>query len=695
MSASNVASRRNIVLIGHGGVGKTALAERILFTFGATTRIGVTTEGSSHLDFEPEEVKRGSTLKTAVFDFSNKSFSHTIIDTPGSSSFIVDTMCALRAADVAVLVVGAVSGLKVQGEKAWNLAVNEGTARAVFINELDKERASVTTALEAAKNALGLTPVMLQLPIGSEHDLKGVVDLITMKAYLTGGDGKTSTGAIPDEVKSEAEEAHTALVESIAETDDALVEKYLEGQELSEDELFSALKSAIARGDMVPGFCGSAETGVGTVALVDAIDNFFPSPVERTAYKCVGDDGEEADVSPDPNGPFAGVVFKTFADPFTGQVSLVRVVTGTLKSDDTVHNPNAGTDERVGKLHVQLGKEQKAVSAVGPGEIVAIVKLKDTRTGHTLCSSAKPTQLVGFEFPESAINYAIEPKSKGDEDKIVSAVEKMALEDPGLCFRRDASTSEMLISGAGQNHIEIALQRIQRKFKVEVLLKEPQVPYRETITRTAEAQGKHKKQSGGRGQYGDCWLRIKPRARGEGFAFNNEIFGGSIPRNYIPAVEKGVVETMAGGIIAGYQMVDVECSVYDGSYHSVDSSDMAFKIAAAKGFRAAVEKAGPVLLEPVMVAEISAPEDTTGDVIGDLNSRRGKVLNMEAKGQTQIIRAEVPLAEMLTYAPNLRSMTADRGSFHLEFHSYEQVPAHIADKLIEELKKKKEEAEGS
>ena len=479
----------------------------------------------------------------------------------------------------------------------------------------------------------------------------------------------------------------------MAETNDELVEKYLEGNEITQDELLGALRSAFARGAIVPAFCGSAATLAGVHALVEAFDNYFPSPLERVPYKAKTGENETKEVAADPDGPLAAIVFKTFADPFTGQVSLARMVSGTLKSDETVRNINSDTDERVGKLFEQFGKEQKQIEAAVAGDVFAMVKLKDTRTGHTLTSAAKPVELVGFDFPRSAINYAIAPKTKGDEDKIHSAIEKMSVEDPSIRFHRDSSTHEMLISGTGQNHVEITLQRIQRKFKVEVVLNEPKVPYQETITKQSEAQGRHKKQSGGRGQFGDCWLRIRPLPRGTGFEFKNDIFGGSIPRNYIPAVEKGVVETMARGYLAGYPMIDVECSVYDGSYHPVDSSDMAFKIAAAKGFKIALEKAGPVLLEPIMVAEVICPDESTGDIIGDLNSRRGKVLSMEAKGHSQSIRAEVPLAEMLSYAPSLRSMTADRGSFSMEYRGYEEVPAHIAEKIIAGAKREKGEEE--
>jgi len=678
----NPEQRRSIAFIGHSGVGKTALAEQLLFSLGKTTRVGKTTDGSSHLDFEPEEIKRGTTLKTSAFDFTDKQLSMTIIDTPGSSSFIIDTQCALRGADAALLVVGATSGIRVQGEKGWVLAEREGIARAIFINEMDKERATFESALESVKTALEIEPVVVQLPIGAAIDFKGVIDLISMKAIYLDEQKKVVVEAIPEAMVSQAEEARSRLIEQVVETDDTLLEKYLDGATVSEEEIRSALKSGFAQGDLFPVFCGSAETANGITLLEDAFRDLFPSPLERSPYQKHVSEGKTADVTPETEAPFVGIIFKTFADPFTGQVSLMRVVTGALNSDETVYNSTTQSNERVGKLHLQLGKEHEAVDSVGVGGIVAITKLKHTHTGDTLCALTDHLELTGFNFPESCISFAIEPKNRGDEDKILSAVDKISTEDPAICVKRDPSTHETIISGMGQNHIEITLERIKRKFGVELEIHSPKVPYREAITRQAEAQGKHKKQSGGRGQYGDCWLRIKPLAGDEDFGFHNEIFGGSIPKNYIPAVEKGVIEAMSHGVLAGFPMVGVDCTVYDGSYHAVDSSDLAFKLAASKGFKIAVEKAGPVLLEPVMHVEITVPDEATGDIIGDLNGRRGKVISMDAKGHNQIIKAEVPLAEILTYAADIRSITADRGSFHLEYHGYQRVPSHIADKVI-------------
>ena len=659
------------------------MADSIIFCAGAVTRIGRTTDGSSQFDFEPEEVKRGSTLKTSVFDFTYDSKSFSLLDTPGSTNFIADTISALRAADTAILVAGAVSGIKVQGEKAWKIAGEQRLARAIFVNEMDKERADFDLALDTISACLDIKPVVLQLPIGAEQNFSGVIDLISMEAFTSGKDGLQVKVEIPSDMIDDAQVARQELVEAVAEVEDALLEKYLEGESISRNELVAALRRGICSGALTPVLCGSAETTGGVEALLGVCAEYFPSPLKRIPFLCETE-GKIAELSAS-DSDFTGLVYKTFADTFAGKISLVRVVCGSLHSDETVYNPQTGAVERVGKLHIQQGKEQLAVDSVGAGQIVAIAKLKDTKTGHTLCAESNKRKLTDIEFPESCISFAVDPKSRGDEDKMFGSIQKMSIEDPSITVHRDPVTHEVLVSGMGQEHVDITLEKMKRKFNVEVVAHAPKVPYRETITASAEAQGKHKKQSGGRGQFGDCWLRIKPRGRGEGFQFKSEIFGGAIPKNYIPAVEKGVVEAMAAGFLAGFPMVDIEATVYDGSFHAVDSSDLAFKLAAAKGFRNALEKAHPVLLEPLMKAELVVPDDVTGDVIGDLNSRRGKVISMSAKGHSQIITAEVPMAEMLTYARDLRALTADRGSFHLEFQSYQEVPVHIADKVIEEV----------
>lgn len=669
---------RAIALIGHSHAGKTALGEALLFLSGATTRIGKTVDGTSHFDFEPEEVKRGCSLSTAVYSTQAHDGSFTLLDTPGSSSFIFDTVTALRAADAALLVASGAVGVKTQGEKAWRAACEEGLPRAVFVNELDRERASLESAVEHIRRACDVHPVPITIPVGTESQFAGVIDVLG-QCYLHGD------SAEPVELTPEQEDiaasARRNLLEAVAETDESLLERYVSGEELSDDEVRDAFCRAFARGDIVPLFCGAAQTRVGLRALLNCINRYFPAAASR-AYRTT--EAENATVNCDPDGPFAGIIFKTFADPFMGQVSLVRVVSGRLRSDQSVLNSTTGAHERVGKLHIQLGKEQRAVDEAVAGEIVAIAKLKETHTGDTLCLDTHPVQLVGFSIPEGAVSYAAEPRSRADEDKLFAAVARLTAEDPAIHVHRDPATNETLISGLGQDHVEITLERVKRKFNVDMILHAPKVPYRETITRRAEGQGKHKKQSGGRGQYGDCWLRLSPLPRGEGFVFENEVFGGAIPKNYIPAVQKGVEEAMEHGPLGGFPMVDIRCVVYDGSYHAVDSSDMAFKIAASKGFKSVVEKAGAVLLEPIMLADIVVPDDTTGAVMGDLNSRRAKVLQIDAEGHSQLIRAEAPLAEMLTYAQTLRALTADRGSFHLELRGYDEVPAHVAQRVLSE-----------
>ncbi|MCC6933417.1 MAG: elongation factor G [Deltaproteobacteria bacterium] len=688
-------ARRNIAVIGQSGIGKTPLCEYLLNITGNSTRIGKTVDGSSHFDFEPEEVKRNSTLKTSVYDFSHQNISYSIIDTPGSSTFVVDTAYAVRAADVALLVIGAISGVKVQGKKAWKSATKEGIARAMFVSELDHENACYENALEAVKSGLGVNVAPLQYPIGSEHTFQGVVDLMTMRAYVKEGGKWFVTSDIPAEVKDDVDKARTALIESISETDEKLLEKYLEGGDISADELLAALKSGFAAGAIIPLFIGSPDTGLGIDALLDAMRTLFPSPLGRKPYQIKAKDGTLSDIAIGAEQKLVAQVFKTFADPFTGQISMVRVISGTINSDETVLNPRTETVERVGKLQIQQGKEHKPIAAAGPGSIVSIMKLKDTKTGDTLCAQDAPRQVASITIAAGCMSFAIEPKSRGDEEKISSAIEKIMAEDPSISMHREIATSETLVTCMGQQHIDITVERIKRKFNVEVVLHPPKVPYRETIKGQAEAQGKHKKQSGGRGQYGDCWLRIKPLKTGENFAFHNEIFGGAVPKNYVPAIEKGVMEAMGNGYLAGFPMVKVDCAVYDGSYHEVDSSDMAFKIAASKGFKIAVSKASPILLEPTMAVEVTVPDDVTGDIIGDINVRRGRILGMEPDGAMQVIKAEVPLAEMLTYAADLGAMTSDRGSFTMDMRGYEEVPAQVALKVIADnaSRKKAEEEE--
>ena len=692
---TNAELRRNVVIIGQSGLGKTPLCEHLVNITGNSTRIGKTNDNSSHFDFEPEEVKRNSTLKTAVYDFPYQNLSFSIIDTPGSSTFIVDTAYAVRAADVAVLLVGAVSGLKVQGKKAWKCATKEGIARAIFVSEISHENARLETALEAIKSSLGINPAVMHYPLGSEEQFQGVVDLLSMRAYKKDGEKWYSTSALPSEYQEEVNKARIALIESVSETDEKLLEKYLDGQEISAEELLRTLKSGFAAGQIVPLFIGSPESGLGIDAFLEAVRDIFPSPLERKPFQIKSADGSLADVRIGADEKLILQIFKTFADPYTGQISLARVITGTVNNDETVLNPRSETNERLGKIQVQQGKEHKPIAAAGPGSIISILKLKDTKTGDTLCAPELPRTITNIAAPVGCMSYAIEPKSRGDEEKIATAIEKIMLEDPAISTHRELATGETIITCMGQQHIDITVERIKRKFNVEIILHPPKVPYRETIKGQAEAQGKHKKQSGGRGQYGDCWLRVKPLKSGDNFQFHNEIFGGAVPKNYVPAIEKGVAEAMENGYLAGFPLVNIDVTVYDGSYHEVDSSDMAFKIAASKGFKIAISKANPILLEPVMSVEIIVPDDVTGDIIGDINSRRGRILGMEPDGSVQTIKAEVPLAEMLSYAADLGAMTSDRGSFTMDMRGYEEVPAPIAQKVIADnaSRRKSEEEE--
>lgn len=677
--------RRNIVFVGQPHVGKTSLAEAILFEAGAVSRIGSTDDGSSHFDFEAEEIKHHSTLKEAVYDFTYEQNSITLLDTPGSSDFIADTLCALRAADVTVLVVGALSGVKVQAEKVWALARAEGTARVIFVGELDKENANFEQTIQSARTTLKTNPLLVQVPLEYLGAPSTVVDLLSLTGYRIAQNGKPERFPLPKAILDGFAEQRTALVEAIAETDDALLEKYLERNEIEQSELFSAFRRAVARGSLTPVFAGSPTTRVGIGAFLRAIVDYLPSPVERTPYKALDD--EHTSIVANPEKPFIGMVFKTFADPFTGQISLVRVVQGKLHSDDVVLNTRSEEEERMGKLHLQLGKETQNIDEVGPGAIVSVAKLKNTHTGDTLCDKSLHTRLLGFKFPDPAISFAVDPKTRKDEDKILQAISQIAEEDPAISIRRDPSTHQTLVYGQSQSHIEIMLERIWRKFHVEGIIHPPKIPYRETITANSEAQGRHKKQTGGHGQFGDCWLRINPLPRGSGFTFKNEVFGGAIPRNFIPAVEKGVIEGLDEGFLCGYPIVDIEVTVFDGSYHAVDSSELSFKLAAIKALKTALEKSHPILLEPIINIEITVPDDYTGAVLGDLNAHRGRVQNMESDGEVSVITAHAPMAEMPTYSATLRSMTGDRGHFRADFLGYEEVPAAVAERLLPELRK--------
>ena len=690
--ATDISKIRNVGFVGHGGVGKTSLVEAILFAAGAINRLGKVEDGTTTTDFDPDEIKRKISLGTSVAFCDWKGHHFNLIDTPGYGDFVADARAGLRVVTAAVIVVDAVAGVQVQTEKVWKYANEYSLPRAIVINRLDRERADFHRALESLQKRLKGRLCPLQLPIGSEASFKGLVDLVTMRALLT-VDGKVKEGDIPGEIMEDAKNWREKLMEAVAETDDDLLAKYLEAGGIEEEEMLTALGKAISAGALVPVLGAAATRGIGVAPLLDLLIKEFPSPAEQGAAEGI-DPRTKQTVSraSDSKAPLAAVVFKTIADPHVGKLSLFRVYSGTFKADSQVFNATRSSRERVGHAGWLQGKTQKQAESLGPGEIGVVAKLKDTLTGDTLCDEANPVILPGIAFPEPAISFAIQPKTRGDEDKISTALHRMTEEDPTVHHHFDPETKQLLVSGMGQLHVETVVERMKRKYNVDVSVLPPRIPYKETVKGRAEVQGKYKKQTGGRGQYGDVWLRIEPLARGGGFEFVDDIFGGAVPRNFIPSVEKGVRECMKRGIYAGYPVVDLKITLYDGSYHDVDSSDMAFQIAASLGLQKGVVDAHPILLEPVMNVEVTAPSDNAGDVIGDLNGRRGRIVGMEPEGEVVSVRAQAPMAEMLTYESTLRSMTGGRGGYSMEFSHYEEVPAHLADKIVAAAKAEKEKA---
>ena len=684
---------RNVGVVGHGGVGKTSLVEALLFTAGAVTRLGKVDDGSTTTDFDPDEIKRKISINTSVAYCDWKGHRINLVDTPGYGDFIADARAGLRVVETAVVVVDAVAGVQVQTEKVWKFASEFELPRVVVVNRLDRERADFYRTLDSIGRRLKGRVVPLQIPIGEESGFKGYVDLGRMRAVVY-ADGKASEADIPGDVSDRAKEYREKLVEAAAETDDELLGKYLEEGSLGEPEMLRALRAGIADGRIVPVLCVAASRNLGTAALLDLIVHEFPSPAERGAVAGTDVKAKQAGTrEPDPQAPVTALVFKTLSDPHMGKLSIFRVLSGTLKADSTLLNPTRGARERMGHVSWLMGKTQKNVEALGPGEIGVAQKLKETLTGDTLCDEAQPFELPRIVFPEPAISFAIQPKTRGDEDKISSALARVAEEDPTIHYHYDPETKQLLVSGVGSLHVEMVVERMKRKYNVDVNLLPPRIPYKETVKGRAEGQGKYKKQTGGRGQYGDTWLRVEPLARGGGFEFVDDIFGGAIPRNFVPSVEKGVRDCMKKGILAGYPIVDMKVTLYDGSYHDVDSSDMAFQIAASMGLQKVFVDAHPILLEPIVTVEVTTPSDHAGDVIGDMNSRRGRILGMEPAGETAVVRAAVPMAEMLTYESTLRSMTGGRGGYAMEFSHYEEVPAFIAEKIVKEVKADRERAE--
>ncbi len=688
MAVAELEKLRNVGILGQGGSGKTSLGEAMLFAAGATQRLGRVLDGTSVLDYEPEEIKHHVSISTAFHSLSWKKCPMSLIDMPGYAAFLADTINSMRACSGAVFLLNPVVGLRVESERLWARANEDCVSRLVFVSKMDHEQGAVAERIAPLLEALEAKAVYLQMPIGAEAHFEGVVDLLTMKAYLFEGDtGKFVEAEIPADSKSMADEWRQKMVEDVAETDDELLEKFLDGQELSVEELKKAIREAVRQRKVFPILFGAPLRQIGVSQLLDAVADYLPAALDDGEIEGSNpDNGEVIKRVTDPNAPFSAYVFKTLIDPFAGKLSIMRVMSGRVAPDMTCFVANRQAKEKMGHLFRLEGKKQDAVKEAFAGEIVAAAKFKDVATGDTLCDEKFPICYDGAVHFSPNISFALEPKSKADEDKLPQGLHRMMEEDQTIEMHRDDETRDFILSGMGQQHIEIIVEKLKRKYGAEVVLKAPKVPYKETIRASASAQGRLKKQTGGRGQFGDTWLKVEPLPPGKGFEFVDQIVGGAIPRNYIPAVEKGVREAMVGGYLAGYPMVDVRVILYDGSYHDVDSSDMAFKIAASMGFKNAVEKARPVLLEPLMNMEISVPDECMGDVIGDLNSRRGKVLGMETKGHTQVIKSRVPMSEVLKYAPDLRSITSGRGEFHMEFAHYEEVPPHLAEKVIKEAK---------
>jgi elongation factor G len=680
---------RNVALVGHRGSGKTSLHEALLFQAGATNRLGTVVDGTTVSDGEADEKARQMSISATLTSFEWQERRVNLIDTPGDPSFVADALGALRVCEAAVFVINGVMGVEVQASRLWARAGELDLARLVFVNMLDRERADFYRALESLKAAFGPHVVATEIPIGAEHDVSGVIDLIDMKAYEYGqaaGRDSCAEIPIPDELLERAQEYREKLMDEVAENSDALMERYLEGEEISHQEIVTALKDGTNHGHIFPVTCGVATRNLATNRLLDAIVEDLPSPVKHGGLEVGG-----MTLEPVEDRDLFAYVFKTRADPFAGRINLFRVYQGVIKHDSQVLNTRAHAKERIGQLLTFEGHQNGHANDFGPGDIGAVAKLKETRAGDWLSSLDEPVEMPSIKLPAPVMAFAVEPKSKGDEDKVFTALRRLQEEDPTIDLHRDPQTGEQIVAGLSQVHVEVIVDRLKSRFGAEVNLKPPRVPYQETIRRPAKAHGRHKKQTGGRGQFGDCHIAIEPLESGGGFEFVDEIKGGVIPSGFIPAVEKGVLEAMAEGVVAGYPVKDIRVRLFDGSYHTVDSSEMAFKVAGSLAMRQALEQAGPVLLEPIMMVTVSVPEETVGDVIGDLNSRRGRPHGMEpiGAGMTEV-KAEVPMAEMLSYAPDLRSITGGQGEFTMDFLRYEEVPAHLAGKVVSDARAERE-----
>src|SRR5690348_5596005 len=679
MPATEPGKIRNIAVVGHRGVGKTSLVEALLFQAGKTNRLGSIEQGTTVSDWEDDEHRRQMSLSGTLANVDWQDRKINLIDCPGDAGFQADTFAALRVVEGALVVLSGVMGVEVNTTRVWARAEEYELSRVVFVNMLDRERADFFRVLEAARTQLSDRCVAIQLPIGAEHELTGIVDLLHMCAYMDPSGGKEGgPQPIPDSMAAQVQEYREKLLDAVVETNEELMARYLDGEELPAEDVAAALKGAVTRDELYPVACGVATKNLGTTALLDLIVEGVPSPAKKGPPIDLGADGTSA------------FVFKTIADPFAGRINVFRVLNGTIKADSGVVNARGHAKERIGQRLELQGKEHNPTNELGPGDIGAVAKLKETQTGDLLVDAEREIELPKIAFPEPVMSFAIEPKAKGEEEKMASGLRRLAEEDPTIHLRRDVQTGEELLSGLSQIHVEVAVERLKRRFGVDVELHQPRVPYLETIRKEARARGRYKKQTGGRGQYGDCQIIVEPLEEREGYEFIDKIVGGVIPQSFRPAVDKGIQEAMQHGDLAGAPVQGVRVSLVDGSYHNVDSSEMAFKIAGSMAFRSAYEKAQPTLLEPIMELEVTVPDEAVGAINGDLNSRRGRLLGMEPKGGMTTIKAEVPMAEVLTYNAALTSLTGGRGDYHMQFLRYEEVPAHIAQKLIEAAKKEKE-----
>jgi elongation factor G len=677
---------RNLAVIGHGDAGKTQLVSSLLYVAGATPRWGKVDEGTTTTDHEEDSIARKITLNLGLAHAEHKETKINFIDTPGYAAFVSHARPGVRVADCGVVVVDGAKGVEVQTEKVWGFANEFILPRIMVVTKLDKEHSDLGIALDSAHKVFNRAIIPFTLPIGKEHDFKGVVDVVHMKAYQFDENGKAKEIDIPAEGRDVVDKTRERLIELVAESDDALMEKYFDQGTLDDADVIPNIGKAIAASKLCPVYSVSTTTLVGLATLLDHIVEFAPDPAHHEAEHGKDEKGEPALRKYSSSEPFSAYVFRTIADPFAGRINVMKIFSGKVATDATVYNSSRSASERLGALHTMQGKQLDKVPEANAGDIIACVKLKETQTGDTLCDKARAVIYDPVQYPEAAIAFAIEPKSRQDEEKISVAIHKILEEDPALTFTRDAQTKEFLLAGSGQVHVETIVEKLKKRYNVEVMLHPPKVPYKETITQRAEVQGRHKKQTGGRGQFGDCKCIFEPMPRGGGFGYEDKIFGGSVPQQFRPAIEKGIIESASHGAIAGYPLVDFKVQLIDGSYHNVDSDEHSFRAAGRKAFRNAMEKVKPALLEPIMDVEIDAPQECSGDIMGDLNSRRGRVQGMDTRGKQQVVKAQVPMAEMLNYQSTLNSITAARGTFHMQFSHYDPVPSQIAQKIIQQAK---------